>query len=51
MPIRVHIMGVEDIVREEVGEEAAARLKQSVLEAWDADQVYDEEMRKILEEQ
>lgn len=51
VPIRVHIMGVEDIVREEVGEEAAARLKQSVLEAWDADQVYDEEMRKILEEQ
>ena len=42
---------MEDIVREEVGEEAAARLKQSVLEAWDTDKVYDEEMRKMLEEQ
>ncbi len=51
VPIRVHRMGVEDIVREEVGEEAAARLKQSVLEAWDTDKVYDEEMRKMLEEQ
>lgn len=51
VPIRVHRIAVEDIVGEEVEEEVAARWKQSVLEAWDTDKVYDAAMRKMLEEQ
>lgn len=51
VPIKRHILHIEDIVREEVMEETASRMKKSVLENWDIESVYEPKVREMLEEQ
>ena len=51
VPIRVHMLGFGDIVRDETEEEAASRMKRAALERWDTDKVYDERTREMMEEQ
>ena len=45
------MLDIEDLVREEVAEETAGRLKKSVLENWDTTKVYDPEIKEMLKEQ
>lgn len=51
VPIKRHILHIEDIVREEVMEETVSRMKKSVLENWDIESVYEPKVREMLEEQ
>jgi len=51
IPIVVRRMTFEDIVKEEVEEEAAGRIKKEVLRRWDTDRVYEPRVREMLEEQ
>lgn len=51
VPIDVKVLSFEDLVREEVAEETAGRIKRSVLENWDTDQTYNSDMKEMLEEQ
>ncbi len=51
IPVRLRVLGFEDIVKEEVEEEAAGRITKAALEQWDADRVYDGEVREHLERQ
>ena len=51
IPVRVRVLGFEDIVKEEVEEETAGRITRAALEQWDADRVYDGEVREHLETQ
>ncbi len=51
VPVMVRMFSFEDIVREEMAEETAEKITKAALEQWDTDRVYDEGMRKMLEEQ
>ena len=50
-PITFQILTIEDIVEEEVEEEAVARMTKEVLEHWDTDRVYDQEAAWKIQEQ
>lgn len=51
VPIDVHRASLEGIVREEVEEETADRMKKTLLRQWDVSKVYDEKVRDNIEEQ
>lgn len=51
IPVKVQMLSFEDVVRGEVEEETAGRITKAVLEQWDTDKVYDEDVRKVLTEQ
>lgn len=51
VPIDLHVLSFEDLVREEVIEETAGRIKKAVLENWDTDRTYDTETKEMIEEQ
>ena len=51
VPVDFRVLDIEDLVREEVAEETAGRLKKSVLENWDTTKVYDPEIKEMLKEQ
>lgn len=51
VPIERYILHIEDIVREEVMEEATSRMKKSVLESWDVERVYEPKVQEMLREQ
>lgn len=51
VPIKVHRLTVEDIVREEVKEEIKGRMTKAVLENWDTHKIYQPRVREYLEEQ
>lgn len=51
VPIVEKVLTFEDLVREEVAEETAGRIKRAVLEKWDTDQIYDTEMNQSIGKQ
>lgn len=51
VPVRMRMLTFEDIVKEEVEEETTGRITKAMLKAWDADRVYDGEVREHLERQ
>ncbi len=50
-PLRVRMLTFSDLVREEMEEETAQRIKKSVLEQWDTDRVYEPRVLEMLKEQ
>lgn len=51
IPIAVHVLAFEELVKEEVKEEAAGRITKTALKQWDTGKVYDEGMLNVLKEQ
>ncbi len=51
VPIRVHILTLADIVAESVEEETAERITKSILENWDAGQIYEPAVKEELKKQ
>lgn len=51
IPMKVRVLRVEDIVREEVKEEVKSRMTKEVLQDWDADKTYEPRVKEFLEEQ
>ena len=51
VPMEMRILTIEDIVRNEVEEETAGRLTRTILENWDTQKIYEEDVHKTLREQ
>lgn len=51
IPMTVQVLTIEDVVRESVEEETAARIEKSVLEQWDTGKIYEPRMHKMLDGQ
>lgn len=51
VPISIQTVTATDLVKEEVEEETAGKITQSVLDSWDRERIYDPEIRRFLENQ
>lgn len=51
IPIKIRVLGVEDIVYREVKEEIKSRMTKTMLQNWDADKTYEPQVKELLKEQ
>lgn len=50
-PIRLHIIHLEDLVKENFEEEGKSELSRAVLENWDVDEIYEPDIHRMIQEQ